>query len=368
MTPPPDPSARPRLDHVDGLRAVAIFWVALYHYAYFWTPAGKGTNLLPYGDVVARTPLADVGYLGVYLFFIVSGFVIAMSLTRSKSIGEFALNRVIRLWPALIICGTITFALTSFFGPDQLRRSPLEYLISLTFVPPPHVGKLLGIGGLEWLDGAYWSLWTEVRFYFIAAVLYFSMRRHFILLWTLFAFASTGVHVMGSIAGGSWDALARLLFTAHQPFFTAGIALASLRFGHLRWPRWLLTFAIVQAFTFPALAVGGLTDHTAAGLILVFVLAVPVMLSPGPVPVLSSRAFATVGVASYAYYLLHQNAGIALLQALHDQRTDVMIFIMIATQIGLVLFSIGLTKWVEEPLRRALRRKRTPSSAQLRQA
>lgn len=354
MTQPPDHG---RLDHIDGLRTIAILWVALYHYTYFWTPAGKGDNLLPYGDLLAKFPFADVGYLGVYLFFIVSGFVIAMSLTRSASIGQFVMNRGIRLWPTMIICGTITFVLTTAFGPDELRRSPVEYLISLTFIPPPHVGKVIGMGGLEWLDGAYWSLWAEVRFYVIAALLYFLIGRSFLRVWAAFALTSAGLHVMGVAYGGVWDALARLLFTEYQPFFTAGIALATIRFGQDTWSRWVLTFAIAQTVAYPAMTPAGLTDHAAAGLILVYVFALPVMLSRGPIPVLSSRLVTTIGVASYAYYLLHQNAGMAALNLLADQPPLVTISAMILIQLGILAFAVVLTLRVEAPLRRALRRR-----------
>ena len=357
---PPKSQTTPRLDHLDGLRTVAILWVALYHYAYFWAPAGKGTNLLPYGDALAQVIFADVGYLGVYLFFIVSGFVIAMSLTRSASLGRFTVNRAIRLWPTLIICGTITFIATSLFGPEDLRRGPLEYLISLTFVPPPHVGKAIGVADMEWLDGAYWSLWTEVRFYITAALLYFAMKSRFLLSWTVFAAACCAVHVGALINGGALDAVSRLIYAEHQPFFTAGIALASMRFSQNRWAKWLLTAAIAQAFAYPALANGGLSDHEAAGLIVVFVLAIPVMLSRESVPILSSRLFATLGVASYAYYLLHQNTGLALLNIPDGLTPLAAIGTMLGIQLGIMLFSVALTKWIEVPLRRALRQRFTP--------
>ena len=144
-----------RLDSLGGLRAIAILWVALYHYAVFWTPAGRGDDLIPYGDMLAWIPLAAVGDLGVMLFFIVSGLVIALSLTRSRSAGQFALRRLARLWPTLLICATLTFAATSLLGPAELKRSVSEYLISLSFVPPAHVGKVTGHADLAWLDGAY---------------------------------------------------------------------------------------------------------------------------------------------------------------------------------------------------------------------
>ncbi len=355
MTAQPNPTSDLRLSHLDGLRTVAIFWVALYHYAYFWTSAGKGTDLLPYDAVLSRAPLADVGFLGVYLFFIVSGFVIAMSLTRSKSITQFGLNRAIRLWPTLIICGTITFLVTTQFGPAELQRSPMEYLISLTFIPPPHVGKAIGVSDLEWLDGAYWSLWTEVRFYAIAALLYFSGRSRFLLLWTAFAIASSVLHVTAVVKGGGFETLSRLLFTEYQPYFTAGIALASLYFRQTAWARWLLSFAIAQAFAYPAMSPSGLFGKEAAGIIIVFAFAIPVLLSNGPIPILSSRLFVMIGMGSYAYYLLHQNAGMALLNAFPSESPTVSILTMFCIQAGIVMFSVLLTTRIEAPIRRFLR-------------
>ena len=348
---------RIRLDHIDGLRALAILWVAIYHYAAFWTPAGAGTDLIPYGAILAGTPLAQQGYLGVYLFFIVSGFVISMSLTRSATIGQFALNRMIRLWPTMIICGTLTFLVTWAFGPPELVRSLQEYLISLTFVPPPHIGRLIGEPDLEWLDGAYWSLWTEVRFYIVVAFLYFSVRSHFLWLWTAFAVVCTVLHLMALASGGTYDALSRLFFAIYQPYFTAGIALAYLRFGRVFWgPAALLAFAVCQAFAYPTLAAGGLSDRDLAGLIIVFVLAIPTMLSRDIVPVLSASWLVTLGVASYAYYLLHQNLGLSLLHRFAPDGTLGSIVAMLIIQVGLIGVSILLTQKIEVPLRRVLRR------------
>lgn len=346
-----------RLDHVDGLRAIAILWVAVYHFAYFWTPAGLGTNLTPYGAALADIPLAAEGYLGVYLFFIVSGFVISMSLQRSAAIGQFAINRAIRLWPTLIICGTLTYGVTLAFGPAELTRSLLEFLISLTFFPPPHFGKIIGVADMEWLDGAYWSLWTEVRFYIIAALLFFAAKTRFLMSWTFFALFCTAIHIAAYTSGGVFNALSRLLFAEYQPFFSAGIALAAIRFGAGRYGAIaLLIFAICQAFAYPWLAQGGISGPEMAGIIIVFVLAIPTMLTREAVPFLSSRLMVTIGVASYAYYLLHQNLGLSLLNHFAPEDTVSSILTMLVIQGGLIVLSIVLTYRLEVPLRNALRR------------
>src|SRR6056297_2047923 len=49
-----------RRAELDGLRTVAIVIVALYHYAVFWAPAGRGDPILPYGDSLAWIPVGSL--------------------------------------------------------------------------------------------------------------------------------------------------------------------------------------------------------------------------------------------------------------------------------------------------------------------
>ncbi|WP_371154026.1 acyltransferase family protein [Jannaschia sp. 2305UL9-9] len=337
-----------RFAAVDGLRMVAILWVAIYHYAVFWTPAGKGDNLIPYGDALAWIPLAAVGGLGVSLFFIISGFVITLSLDRCENLRSFAALRVLRLWPTLFVCATLTFVVTSLFGPAELSRDWVEYLISLTFVPPLHAGKIIGLSDLQWLDGAYWSLWVEVRFYAIAAVLHFGLRRHFLVGWACFAGATAMLHLFLLPEG---HAVLRLLFSQYQPFFTMGIALAAVRAnGAGPLPVALFAAGFLQAFAYAAPSADVLV-----GLSLVCLGAPLVILSRRRIPVLSATPVARAGRASYAYYLLHQNIGLALLFVLAPADPVLAIGVMLTTQIAILAFSVWYTEVIEMPLLRRLR-------------
>ena len=84
-----------RFAHLDGLRSVAIIWVVIFHYSTYWTSVGDGPNILPYDDALVWLPLASLGGYGVSLFFIISGFVIMLSLERAQSLVGFA---GARLW------------------------------------------------------------------------------------------------------------------------------------------------------------------------------------------------------------------------------------------------------------------------------
>ncbi len=126
-----------------------------FSYSYFWTPAGSGDNLLPHGAAIAWIPLANVGYLGVTLFFLISGYVISLTLVRTNALRDFAVKRIARLWPTLVFCRTLTFLVAQLFGPNELKVGTVEWLISIFSVPPQHIGHFFGHSDWRWVDGAY---------------------------------------------------------------------------------------------------------------------------------------------------------------------------------------------------------------------
>lgn len=145
---------------IDGLRAIAILAVVINH---------SNAMLLP------------SGYLGVDLFFVISGYVISASLSRrdQESIGPFLLDfyarRVKRLLPALVCCVLITGVAISFFNPDP------------TYSLKTGLTSLFGISNIYLLKTAAnyfgesaalnafthtWSLGVEEQFYAVYPVLF----------------------------------------------------------------------------------------------------------------------------------------------------------------------------------------------------
>ena len=85
-----------RIDYLDAIRGIAVWLVVLYHaYARY--------EHFPYGFEYASFPFLKYGYLGVELFFLISGFVILMTLERSRSFINFLYKRWLRLFPAMAI-------------------------------------------------------------------------------------------------------------------------------------------------------------------------------------------------------------------------------------------------------------------------
>jgi len=146
-----------RLDYLDLLRVLALGSVISFHY--FFNGISKGTV-----DSVSLTPFAAIakyGYLGVELFFLISGFVILYS-TQNRTAIEFIKKRFIRLYPMYWL-GLITiFAITNL--PIWVNKGPDfgKFLWNLTMIPTAF--------GSNWLDEAHWFLMRELQFYLVVVV------------------------------------------------------------------------------------------------------------------------------------------------------------------------------------------------------
>ncbi len=89
---------------LDLLRAVAAPLVFYSHVVHYWHDAGHSSSLVNVIDDYVRTPLhlqQDFGYFGVALFFLVSGFVVTYRASQERA-GEFAVKRVLRIYPVLV--------------------------------------------------------------------------------------------------------------------------------------------------------------------------------------------------------------------------------------------------------------------------
>lgn len=139
------------------LRFLAALGILFVHKFAFLIEVGYIPNLFSF-----LTPLTSYGYLGVNLFFLISGFVITLS-SEGRSVGQFISARFIRLFPVFWICVSITTLLTIFISSESI---PLfQYVANLTMMPQHY-------GGYSFIDGSYWTLAVELRFYmFIAFIL-----------------------------------------------------------------------------------------------------------------------------------------------------------------------------------------------------
>ena len=146
--------AQGRISSLDGLRGVSIAFVLVQHsVASTGSPLGKFT--------------ADFGRLGVWVFFVISGFVITHLLLREAELGpislrRFYLRRALRLLPALLAF-LIFLGVAEGLGAD-LGVGPIHYLSAALFLVP-YVPW--GAENHPWSTGHLWSLAVEEHFYLL---------------------------------------------------------------------------------------------------------------------------------------------------------------------------------------------------------
>ncbi len=141
---------------IDGLRAVAVFAVLLYHLGVKWLPGG---------------------FLGVDLFFVISGYVITRVILDSiqsangLDLREFYYGRVRRLYPGLLLLIAVTTVLSATIAPDAIRRivQDVPYVLTGTnnwHLVAIHQDYFQTVGRAPMLQHT-WSLAVEAQFYLI---------------------------------------------------------------------------------------------------------------------------------------------------------------------------------------------------------
>ncbi len=152
---------------IDGLRALAVIAVMLYHLGFNWIPGG---------------------FLGVDLFFVISGYVITRLLLDSieqsggLDLRGFYLARARRLLPALIFTVTTTTIAIGIWAPDTIKRLLTDMPFSLTgtmnwWLVARHQDYFESIGRPPLLQHT-WSLAVEAQFYLLwPLILYFILKR-----------------------------------------------------------------------------------------------------------------------------------------------------------------------------------------------
>lgn len=133
------------------------------------------------------------GNLAVYIFFIVSGFLITMSFDKTKDVIYYSKSRIIRIFPALIFVVLLT---TFIIGPLVTTLSVKSYfsqyetynylkMISLTVWVDKLPGVFVG-NELQSVNGSLWTLGFEVAFYIVVGLLGILKSLNKIVIFTLF--------------------------------------------------------------------------------------------------------------------------------------------------------------------------------------
>lgn len=326
-----------RVNEIDLLRFLAAFFVVIFHYA-FRGYAADGRSDLPYPLLA---PVAKYGYLGVELFFLISGFVILMTAARGD-LRSFAVSRFVRLYPAFWACCTITFVAILLIGGGRYSASITQYLVNMTML-----SRFVGVPSI---DGVYWSLFVELQFYALIAALLLIGRIHqaqgFLLLWLGATILLEFVPV---------NALRFLLIADYSPYFIAG-AMCFLIWSN---GMTLMRVAAILVSLLLALhgALGGVAqfEHHYSTQMNLFVIAgiittyfvVMLLVATRRIGFLGRRRWLVAGALTYPLYLIHQNLGFMIFNIAYPAINRHVLFW------GTILLMLGIAYAVHVKIERA---------------
>ena len=139
-----------------GIRALAAGWVMLFHLSAIYGPAWMGVGI---GDfLVDVTPLVTIGWVGVDLFFVLSGFLLTTHLIENRDLARFAKARFRRVFPAYWAQITILLAISWMVhgaAPSWVRYLPLHAVMLHNVTLESNFA----------INAVYWTLPIELAFY-----------------------------------------------------------------------------------------------------------------------------------------------------------------------------------------------------------
>jgi peptidoglycan/LPS O-acetylase OafA/YrhL len=342
-----------RIGVLDGFRAVAILLVIGFHWGVRWAPPWSADGYLPWGGLFAKVWILQYGRSHACFFFILSGFVILLTLERCQGFPDFFRKRVARLWPTLVLCAALTTALLAAFGPREWLRGPESFVLSVLMIDPATFKPLLPHADLGWIDGAYWTLGVEARFYILVGLVFLVGRKRFLPVWL-------GLQGVSFVLGSPWlahvpalEPLRLVLMPIWLPYLTLGICL----FEVYRAKAWrplatagavaaaamiLVNAAFWSRFAFEDPLGRTLVNAGWIALFVLFVTNSPI-LRP-----LAWKPLTVLGAASYPLFLLHEAGGIAVMRLLDGWGLPPMVILAMVFAL-MVAVSLLIFRFFEEP-------------------
>ncbi|PHS21656.1 MAG: hypothetical protein COA84_15425 [Robiginitomaculum sp.] len=315
-----------RFAWLDYFRFSSAVAVVMFHYTVNNINNGSVKFETNYGIV---SDIFQYGYLGVDVFFIISGFVILLS-AMGRTPAEFAVSRATRLFPAFLFCMTLTTCVVFFSGMPTITLP--RYIANLTMVPA-HIG-------FEAVDGVYWSLAFEILFYAtVFAILLIGRIKHIRKILAAYTTVSLVLFLIDAHVFG---------FGGYFMLFAAGCALYLIYHDSKK------AFALVLFAVSAMLSVVGAHERASeileSGRLAISPATVSIILSAVYVCFYSLTVFIgsninlpysrEIGATTYPLYLIHNVIGIILFQKINHTYTQWEALLFVTTIIIVMSFLI----------------------------
>jgi len=317
-----------RLIELDVFRGIAALSVVLYHYTtrYNITFEKETMNWFQF----------SYGHYGVQLFFIISGFVIFMTLERSKNVIDFIKRRFIRLYPTFWISMIVTFIVTSLTGIIRFERSFIDFFVNFTMIP-----NLLRFKAI---DGVYWSLEVELLFYFFMVILLsFKLLKYVFSLMFFWFFVGILIQYF------KLPYFNVLFITDYSYLFIAGISFYKI------WKSEKINFLKYHILIFLCLSYG-FAKNVEEGIIVLLCFSLFYLFIYQKIKFIANfKTFRFFGNISYALYLIHQFIGMTIIFFLSKVIDNYFVLLLTPLVVVSTLLAYIITYYIENPIQQKLK-------------
>lgn len=310
-------SARRFLPEIDGLRFVAITLVVFYHIAHYYSKIGAHS----YTTGPGHDPLTLValrGDLGVHLFFLISGFIVALPFAAHYLAGappvqlrRYLGRRVTRIEPPYLLSLTLFLGCLIVAEGSRLRDLWPSYVAGLLYLHGAIFGRMNPINSVAW------SLEVEIQFYLLMPLLamLFHLRPKALRRSTIVALGLGAVLLQSKVVDPS--PYLALSLAGYLEFFLGGFLLADIYLtdwlgAPSRSVWWDVTALIAWPVLFAIWPHPMLRD--AAFPVAGFLVAAAAFRGRYSQRLFSIPWLTTIGGMCYTIYLLHEPLTIAVLQ------------------------------------------------------
>jgi peptidoglycan/LPS O-acetylase OafA/YrhL len=321
-----------RIDQIDVLRGVAALVVVLFHYG------TRYNEMFP--ERSGWIPLNIFwGSYGVHLFFMVSGFVIFMTLERSRTRMDFIVSRASRLYPVYWVAVSMTVAFDLALPAMGFTPTAFQIAANMTM--------LQDFFGIDAVDGSYWSLTYELGFYTFMLLLFgFKILRQPAIIVTFWSLTSIIFHFWPGIFPTGLHYIAVTHKYGH--LFAVGVALY-----------WLYSKGFSKSFhdicLVVAICAAPFIQYIHSGQIGFWAVAASVMLMVAAtrhwLGWITNPVTLWLGTISYPLYLIHEHIGWHLLRLQQDRGVSAYVALAATVAFMLVVASL-LSVLIEKPAQR----------------
>jgi len=320
-----------RVFELDVLRFSAAVSVVLYHLTYRRI---DGKSLFENIDEITR-----FGYLGVNLFFMISGFVILWT-AIGRTPTQFVISRFSRLYPIFWVSIAITVIGLTLLAGKHFNTSSI--LINMTMVA--------NYFDQPFIDDVYWTLQVELKFYFLIFILLvFKQIRnidYYLISWTICGVAAYFIPAIGSF-----------VIHPYGPYFISGATLFQIWSDRITIKRLLLLITCLAMSIIETLDVihnyifeSSMFYAIVSIIIVCGIYLLMTAIALGHVRIGDRPLLFRLAMMTYPLYLLHSALGKAIFDTMN---TNIDKFVSLAIVITiLILFCDILERYVDRPLYR----------------